>query len=184
MKPTIRIMEFLSAGTVQGMVSPEDSNALVTIKDSEDIIVVEGVIEAEDGNFVFGALVEGTYTYEINAEGYEKVGPEEFEIVAQEITDLELIEITPLKLTGTIDPAESGAIIRIYGQEWEEVAHEVIDEDGIFLFEALPAGIYTYVVEADGYEDLGPEEFEMLDEGTTDLGQIVITLEDQGESMD
>lgn len=78
-------------------------------------------------------------------------------------------------ISGTVAPADSGALVSVQ-QNGEEVVSVAIDStDGSFRINALPEGTYTLVISAAGYNDHTVENVTVTAQQNTDVGVITLT---------
>ena len=159
LKPVIRASTIYASGKIQGEVNLQDPDNLqeVIVPPSdlqiEASVMVDGeTISAyvdESGIFVLHGVPAGTYDVTITpdpeSDYLEKV-VQGVVVVNGEITNIGIItlELIPGSITGTITNVGivATATVMVNG---EEVSDET-DENGVFLLENIPVGIYTVTI--------------------------------------
>ena len=137
----LSVVEFY---TVTFVVEDQDENPII------NAVITLGAATNPEGNYVFGNLPAGTYTYAVTAQGFESVSGS-LEVIDQDVT----VEVTMMEV---IIPTYS-VTFEIKDAEGVSVADAIVTLDGDanapgdYLFEGLEAGTYAYSVVAEGFQE-------------------------------
>ncbi len=130
-----------------------------------DAIVTFNSVENDPGNYIFEGILEGTYNYKVEKEGYIPVDAQ-ITVSSDVIVDITLALETFTVTFSVVDAQENEITDAIV------TFNSVENDPGNYLFEGILEGTYDYRVEKDGYipfEDLA----EVLNQNLT----INVTLE-------
>lgn len=99
LKPVIRGVAKVISGSISGTVVAAGSgnplSATVSVLDATDTEVASALTDPTTGAFKIVAVVAGTYKVKVTAEGYQEKLLENVEVVAEQDTNLGIIELEP-----------------------------------------------------------------------------------------
>jgi len=170
----IQLEEAPDRYTVTFNVEDEDGNTI------NDAIITLNNQENEAGNYVFTDVFEGTYDYTVEAEHFETYSGTDL-LVDEDITvDVEMTAAT-YTITFEVEDLDENEITNAtitFG--------DVTNAPGDYVFEDVTAGIYDYTVEADHFETLTVENFEVSADAmvkaelTPTVYTVTFNVEDEG----
>ena len=159
LKPVMRASTIYASGKIQGAVTLQDPDNLEEAITPPSDLQIEASVEVDgeiisayvddSGVFVLHGVPAGTYDVLITPDptsNYADTVVTGVEVVNGEVTNLGTIELEliPGSITGTITNVGivATATVMVNG---EEVSDET-DENGVFLLENIPVGIYTVTI--------------------------------------
>ena len=157
LKPVIRASAIATSGIIEGNVSPSNIQTLAYVvlddmgtPETEDDEIISAYTD-ENGHFALWGVPGGTYVVILSPDSesdYEETMVEDVIVVNGEITNIDpdpiQLNLKRGSITGTITNAGivATATVMVNG---EEVSDET-DENGVFLLENIPVGIYTVTI--------------------------------------
>jgi hypothetical protein len=179
LKPVIRVTTDVTSGKIQGAVNPFDFQV-------EASVMVDGETVAayadENGVFMLNGVPAGTYSVVITpseASGYAGAVVDDVIVVNGEITDIGTVELELLPVTGSITGTitnEGVVVTASVMVDGEEVTADT-NEQGVFLLENIPVGVYTVTLtpaEGSGLTATQMNNVEVTENTVTDLGEITL----------
>ncbi len=147
------------------------------VKDTEGEVIEDATITLGDitnatGDYVFTGVSFGTHSYLVEADEYDTVQNDQFQLMSDTLVSVEMMLSDPL----------FDVVFAILDEDNQPVDHAVItfgnitNAPGNYIFEEMPAGEYDYTIVALGYYTLEETGFELSGDST-----IEVILEYSGE---
>ena len=183
-------------GLVSGSVSYYESRNLALVGISGASIELTGGVyiftnttttstEELIGTFNLVDVPAGTYTLNVYAEGYDDYSENGVVVVNGENTVVDVVFLVegPGVISGSVIDLNStlaifGATVSVTlsgGSTYIFNGSALTDEDGLFVIESLPVGVYNIMVSAEGYSNYTAGGIAVTTGVTTDLGKIGLT---------
>ena len=183
-------------GLVSGSVSYYESGNLALVGISGASIELTGGVyiftnttttstEELIGTFNLVDVPAGTYTLNVYAEGYDDYSENGVVVVNGENTVVDVVFLVegPGVISGSVIDLNStlaifGATVSVTlsgGSTYIFNGSALTDEDGLFVIESLPVGVYNIMVSAEGYSNYTAGGIAVTTGVTTDLGKIGLT---------
>lgn len=175
-------------GAIEGYLIDETTGAPITVEgwvyildlfhQNGEMYLTSTLYTPEPGHYIFEKVPVGEYTMRTGVQGYEVVYEYDVSVQMRKTTwlDFEMRRTgslySLLKDAGTLDPIV-GAFAYLVDDELNDGTYS--DENGqVYLSRVLP-GVYTLIIEADGYPQyVHPEPVEIEVWHTTHLGWILL----------
>lgn len=184
LKPVIRANAIATTGIISGTVAPTGFQVKVSVMNGEEEI---SAYANEAGAFMIYGVPGGFYALTVTpdpASGYgDLVLENEVEVVNGETVDVGNIVLEKLEnvgnITGVITNEGLGftATVTIGEGDDEKEVEATYGENGAFTFYNLPVGSYIVQItpdEASGFGVWSLADAEVVDQETTDLGEITL----------
>lgn len=137
------------------------------------------------GDFSLVYVPAGIYTLNVYAEGYDDYSESSVIVVNGENTEVDVMFLVeePGVISGSVIDLNStlaifGATVSVTlsgGSTYIFNSSALTDEDGLFVIESLPVGVYDMTVSAESYNDYIAGGIAVTTGITTNLGEIGLT---------
>ncbi|MCH4552303.1 DUF4382 domain-containing protein [Aestuariibaculum lutulentum] len=196
LKPVIYASAEVNSGIIEGTVEPMEAlPAMVSVlvddmgtEETEDDFVISAYTD-ENGGFALWGVPAGTYeviaTPENESSDYGSASAMDVVVVNGEITTIAepiVLALKPGSVSGTVSGLAEGinasASILVDDMGDEDASNDVVISvetvEGTFLLEDVPAGTYTLIVSAEGYDDV-TIEVTVNPGADTAVGEVALT---------